>query len=166
MEGYSLSVYITSAETRLGPEGDLLNTLPSACRRVELESPILTNAELSRLRHLTLPGLKVATLPIHFSATRGSAALPKALEHLFTAANDDIPTLLAVAGLHHYLIRTGLRTKVSLVAETGEARQVHHAALLIGYDVSAINPYLAFDTTDGHSILKFSRSPTDSRMAA
>ena len=60
-----------------------------------------------------------------------------------------IPALLAVAGLHHYLIREGLRTRVSLVLETGEAREVHHFALLIGYGVSAINPYLAFETIDG-----------------
>ena len=60
-----------------------------------------------------------------------------------------IPALLAVAGLHHYLIREGLRTRVSLVLETGEAREVHHFALLIGYGVSAINPYVAFETIDG-----------------
>ncbi len=60
-----------------------------------------------------------------------------------------IPALLAVAGLHHYLIREGLRTRVSLVIETGEAREVHHFALLIGYGVSAINPYVAFETIDG-----------------
>jgi glutamate synthase (NADPH/NADH) large chain len=60
-----------------------------------------------------------------------------------------IPALLAVAGLHHYLIREGLRTRVSLVIETGEAREVHHFALLIGYGASAVNPYLAFETIDG-----------------
>jgi hypothetical protein len=59
-----------------------------------------------------------------------------------------IPSLLAVAGLHHYLIREGLRTRVSLVLETGEAREVHHFSLLIGYGASAINPYLAFETID------------------
>ena len=59
-----------------------------------------------------------------------------------------VPALLAVAGLHHYLIREQLRTRVSLVLETGEAREVHHFALLIGYGCSAINPYLAFDTLD------------------
>src|SRR5260221_14735593 len=60
-----------------------------------------------------------------------------------------IPALLAVAGLHHYLIREGMRTRVSLVLETGEAREVHHFALLIGYGCSAVNPYLAFETMDG-----------------
>src|SRR5690606_13602537 len=60
-----------------------------------------------------------------------------------------IPALLAVAGLHHYLIREGLRTRVSLVLETGEAREVHHFALLIGYGCSAVNPYVAFETIDG-----------------
>ena len=60
-----------------------------------------------------------------------------------------VPALLAIAGLHHYLIREGLRTRVSLVLETGEAREVHHFALLIGYGVSAINPYVAFESIDG-----------------
>jgi glutamate synthase (ferredoxin) len=161
---------ITSAETRLGTEGNLLDPLPTACRRIEIDSPILSNGEIAKLRQLQLPGLKVATLPILFRVARGKKSLGKALDDLFSHAqrlitegevnililsdrgiskdNAPIPALLAVAGLHHYLIREGLRTKVSLVVETGEARQVHHAALLIGYGVSALNPYLAFDTTD------------------
>jgi glutamate synthase (ferredoxin) len=161
---------ITSTETRLGPEGDLLTPLPGAACRVEVEHPILTNEQLAKLRHLRVPGLKVASLPIHFPAARGPEGLARALDKLFGEAkglvtrdevnililsdrgvgadNAPIPALLAVAGLHHYLIREGLRTKVSIVVETGEARQVHHCALLIGYGVSAINPYLAFDTTD------------------
>ncbi|RRK01532.1 glutamate synthase large subunit [Opitutaceae bacterium TAV4] len=161
---------ITSAETRLGTEGDLLNPLPSACRRVELDWPVLTNDELAKIRRMQLPGLKVATLPIHFRVVRGEKALTRAMDDLFQQArrlitedevsvlilsdrgvnkdNAPIPALLAVAGLHHYLIREGLRTQVSLVIETGEARQVHHFALLIGYGVSAVNPYLAFETID------------------
>ncbi|MDR1279417.1 MAG: glutamate synthase large subunit, partial [Opitutaceae bacterium] len=161
---------ITSAETRLGTEGDLLNPQPTACRRVELDWPILTNDELAKIRRMQLPGLKVATLPIHFRATRGEKGLAKAMDDLFREArrlitkeetsvlilsdrginkdNAPIPALLAVAGLHHYLIREGLRTQASLVIETGEARQVHHFALLIGYGISAVNPYLAFETID------------------
>jgi glutamate synthase (ferredoxin) len=161
---------ITSAETRLGTEGDLLNPLPSACRRVELDWPVLTNDELAKIRRMQLPGLKVATLPILFRATRGEKGLGKAMDDLFREArrlitkeeasvlilsdrginkdNAPIPALLAVAGLHHYLIREGLRTQASLVIETGEARQVHHFALLIGYGISAVNPYLAFETID------------------
>jgi glutamate synthase (ferredoxin) len=161
---------ITSAETRLGTEGNLLNPLPSACRRVELDWPVLTNDELAKIRRMQLPGLKVATLPILFRVSRGEKGLSKAMDELFREARSliteeetsvlilsdrgiskdyaPIPALLAVAGLHHYLIREGLRTQASLVIETGEARQVHHFALLIGYGISAVNPYLAFETID------------------
>jgi len=161
---------ITSAETRLGSEGNLLNPQPSACRRVELEWPILTNEEFAKLRRLNLPGFKVGVLPILFRVTRGEKGLAKSLEELCVMArrmieeeeinliilsdrgvNQDyapVPALLAVAGLHHYLIREGLRTRISMVLETAEAREVHHFSLLIGYGCSAINPYLAFETID------------------
>jgi glutamate synthase (ferredoxin) len=161
---------IISAETRLGSEGNLLNPQPSACRRVELEWPILTNEEFAKLRRLDLPGFKVGVLPILFRLTRGEKGLAKSLEELCVMArrmieeeeinliilsdrgvNQDyapVPALLAVAGLHHYLIREGLRTRISMVLETAEAREVHHFSLLIGYGCSAINPYLAFETVD------------------
>jgi len=161
---------IISAETRLGSEGNLLNAQPSACRRVELEWPILTNEEFAKLRRLDLPGFKVGVLPILFRVTRGEKGLAKSLEELCVMARrmieeDEInliilsdrgvtqdyapvPALLAVAGLHHYLIRECLRTRISMVLETAEAREVHHFALLIGYGCSAINPYLAFETVD------------------
>jgi glutamate synthase domain-containing protein 2/glutamate synthase domain-containing protein 1/glutamate synthase domain-containing protein 3 len=161
---------ITSAETRLGSEGNLLQPSASACRRVELTWPILTNEEFAKIRRMQLPGLKVDVLPILFRVARGEAGLAKAMEELCVLArrlieedevsvlilsdrgvNRDsapIPALLAVAGLHHYLIREGLRTRASLVLETGEAREVHHFSLLIGYGCSAINPYLAFETID------------------
>jgi glutamate synthase (ferredoxin) len=161
---------ITSAETRLGSEGNLLQPGATACRRVELDWPVLTNEEFGKIRRMALPGLKVDVLPILFRVTRGEEGLAKAMEDLCASARrliekDEvnvlilsdrgvtrdlapIPALLAVAGLHHYLIREGLRTQVSIVLETGEARQVHHFALLIGYGVSAINPYLAFETID------------------
>jgi len=161
---------ITSAETRLGSEGNLLRPGSTACRRVELDLPVLTNEEFAKVRRMALPGLKVDVLPILFRVSRGEKGLDKAMEELCVLArraiednevnvlilsdrgvNKDyapIPALLAVAGLHHYLIREGLRTQVSIVLETGEARQVHHMALLIGYGCSAINPYLAFETID------------------
>ena len=161
---------ITSAETRLGSEGNLLHPEPSACRRVELKWPVLTNEEFAKIRRMELPGLKIGVLPILFRVTRGERGLTKSLEELCVITrrmieeDEDnvivlsdrgvtrefaaIPALLAIAGLHHYLIREGLRTRVSLVLETGEAREVHHFALLIGYGCSAINPYLAFETID------------------
>ncbi|HEY0941295.1 MAG TPA: glutamate synthase large subunit [Steroidobacter sp.] len=161
---------ITSAETRLGSEGNLLNPQPSDCRRLELKWPILTNEEFAKVRRLDLPGLRVGVLPSLFRVTRGEKGLVKSMEEIRLMARRmieeeevnvlilsdrgvnkefaPIPALLAVAGLHHYLIREGLRTRVSLVIETGEAREVHHFALLIGYGVSAINPYVAFETID------------------
>ena len=161
---------ITSAETRLGSEGNLLHPGPTACRRVELKWPILTNEEIAKIRLMQLPGLKVVTLTTLFRVARGERGLAKSLEELSMMARrmieeDEvnviiisdrgvnkefapIPSLLAVAGLHHYLIREGLRTRVSLVLETGEAREVHHFSLLIGYGISAINPYVAFETID------------------
>ena len=162
---------ITSAETRLGSEGNLLDPGPLACRRVELKWPVLTNEEFAKIRRLDQPGFKVGVLPTLFRATRGEKGLAKAMEEMclisrrmiedeevtvlilsdrgVTKDFAPIPALLAVAGLHHYLIREGLRTRISIVLETGEAREVHHFALLIGYGCSAINPYLAFETIDG-----------------
>ncbi len=161
---------ITSVETRLGSEGNLLNPQPSDCRRLELKWPIVTNEEFARIRRMDLPGLRVGVLPILFRVSRGEKGLVKSMEELRLMArrlieeeevnviilsdrgvNKDfapIPALMAVAGLHHYLIREGLRTRASLVLETGEAREVHHFSLLIGYGVSAVNPYLAFETID------------------
>ena len=161
---------ITSVETRLGSEGNLLNPQPSDCRRLELKWPILTNEEFAKVRRMDLPGLKVGVLPILFRVTRGEKGLVKSMEELRLMARRlieeeevnvivlsdrgvnrefaPIPSLMAVAGLHHYLIREGLRTRVSLVLETGEAREVHHFSLLIGYGVSAVNPYVSFETID------------------
>jgi len=161
---------ITSSEVRLGSEGNLLRPQPADCRRLELKGPILTNEEFAKVRRLALPGLKVGVLSILFRATRGEKGLTKSVEELCVAARrlieDEevnililsdrgvsrefaaVPALLAVSALHHYLIREGLRTRVSLALETGEAREVHHFALLIGYGCSVVNPYLAFETLE------------------
>ncbi|MES2695969.1 MAG: glutamate synthase central domain-containing protein, partial [Verrucomicrobiota bacterium] len=161
---------VTSAESRLGSEGNLLDPQPSACRRVELKWPVLTNEEFAKIRRTHLPGLNTDVLPILFRVSRGEQGLAKSMEELCIMARRmieeqevnviilsdrgvtrdfaPIPSLLAVSGLHHYLIREGLRTKVSLVIETGDAREVHHFALLIGYGATAINPYVAFETID------------------
>ncbi len=162
---------ITSAETRLGSEGNLLVAQPAAARRVELKWPVITNEEFAKIRRLDRPGFKVGVLPTLFRVTRGEKGLAKALEELSLMARRmieeeevtvlilsdrgvtkefaPIPALLAVAGLHHFLIREGLRTRISIVLETGEAREVHHFSLLIGYGCSVVNPYLAFETIDG-----------------
>jgi len=162
---------ITAAEVWLGSEGNLLEPQPADCRRVELPGPVLTNEQFARLRRLDLPGIRAGVLPSLFRVARGEKGMVAAMEELRKRARrmiDEeglnvlilsdrgvnrelapIPALLAVSGLHHYLIREGLRTRVSLVLETGEAREVHHFALLIGYGCSAVNPYLAFETIDG-----------------
>jgi len=160
---------ITSTETMIGSEGNLLQPTPESCRMIKLEHPILTNEDLEKLRHVDRPGLKATTLPILFKAAQGAKGMEDALDKLFAAADRaiadgvnvvilsdrgisaesaPIPALLAVAGLHHHLIRQGTRTRVGLVLESGEPREVHHFALLIGYGCSAINPYLAFETLD------------------
>jgi len=161
---------ITAAETRLGSEGNLLHPQPADCRRIEIKWPVLTNEEFAKLRRVELPGLKVGTLQILFPVRDGDKGLRKAMDRLceqarqliekddvnililsdraVTAEDAPIPSLLAVAGLHHYLIREGLRTRVSLVLEAGDCRETHHFATLIGYGASAINPYLVFETID------------------
>jgi glutamate synthase (ferredoxin) len=160
---------ITSTGTMIGSEGNLLKPTPESCRMIKLEHPILTNEELEKLRHVNRHGFKAVTLPILFKAAEGMKGLEGALDDLFAAAdrtiaggvnvmilsdrgvnaeNAPVPALLALAGLHHHLIRQGTRTRVGLVLESGEPREVHHFALLIGYGCSAINPYLAFESLD------------------
>jgi glutamate synthase (ferredoxin) len=160
---------VTSAETTIGSEGNLIKPRPESCRLIELKSPILTNEELAKLRHIDQPGFKSLDLPILFNAAEGAKGLEAALQNVFKQAtqaikdgvnililtdrgvdadNAPIPSLLAVSGLHHHLIREGTRTRVGLVLESGEPREVHHFSLLIGYGAGAINPYLAFETLD------------------
>jgi glutamate synthase (ferredoxin) len=160
---------VTSTEIMLGGEGNLLEPMPESSRMIKLKHPILANEELEKLRHVNRPGFKAVTLPILFEAAGGAKSLEAALENLFAETDKaiadgvniivlsdrgiseklaPIPALLAVSGLHHHLIRSGTRTKVGLVLESGEPREVHHFALLIGYGCTAINPYLAFSTLD------------------
>ena len=155
---------ITSVETLLGPDRNLLKPGPEHARKIRLKSPILTDDELAAIRDGRLEGLREATLPMVFPAASGEAGLEEGLKALFAAAEEaiaqgasllvlsdrdagrelaPIPALLATAGLHHHLIRNGMRTKASLIVESGEPREVHHFATLLGYGASAINPYLA-----------------------
>ena len=160
---------VTSAETTIGSEGNLLDPQPQSCHLLELKTPILTNEELAQIKHISQGEFKSITLPILFDPLKGEAGLEQAVEDLCAAAskavadgvnililsdrgvdkeNAPIPALLAVAGLHHHLIREGTRTRVGLVLESGEPREVHHFSVLIGYGCGAINPYLAFETLD------------------
>jgi len=139
---------ITSAETTIGSERNLLAPVPESCQLIELKSPILTNEEFAKLKHLNHPGFKSITLPILFNPADGERGLEKAMEVLcqesdkaiaaginililsdrgVDADHAPIPALLAVSGLHHHLIRNGTRTRVGLVLESGEPREVHHS---------------------------------------
>jgi glutamate synthase (ferredoxin) len=163
---------IMAMETTVGSEYNLLEPTPRSARQIKLASPILKNDELDKLRQLDGDGpgqFKSLTLPIVYNVHDGAAGLEKAMNalcrqasaaiatgHDFIILSDravdrnhaPIPALLAVAGVHHHLIREGTRTKVGLILESGEPREVHHFALLIGYGAGAINPYLAFETLD------------------
>jgi glutamate synthase (ferredoxin) len=160
---------VTSAETTIGTEGNLLEPKPESCHLIELKTPILTNEEFAKLKHINQPGFKSKTLSILFKSADGEAALAAAMDNLYEQASHaikqgvnililsdrgiskdmaPIPALLAVSGMHHHLIREGTRTRVGLVLESGEPREVHHFSLLIGYGAGAINPYLAFETLD------------------
>ncbi len=160
---------VTSVFTTLGPEGDLLNPGPESCRQVELKSPILDNDQLARFRLAGAKGFPSAELPLTYAAAGGGAALERALGDLLgaaeravdggaavlilsdrgvDAAHCAIPSLLATAAVHHHLIRRGKRTLAGIIVESGEPREVHHFALLLGYGANAINPYVAFETMD------------------
>jgi len=158
---------ITMIETTIGAEGNLVQPTAQNCRHIRLKTPILLNEELEKLRVSKLEGFQSATLSTLFDATAGQGVMEQALEALFDKADAAIdagvtllilsdrgvsqdkaaiPALLAVSGLHHHLIRKGIRTQVSLLVESGEPREVHHFAALIGYGAEGINPYLAFNT--------------------
>ncbi|MBI3650272.1 MAG: glutamate synthase large subunit [Acidobacteria bacterium] len=163
---------IMSSDTTIGPEANMLKPSPECARQIKLSTPIFTNENLEKLRHLgeqhgSLSGWKSITLPILFNVNEGGAALEQAMDEVCRKASQaikdgydiiilsdrgidrdhaGIPALLAVAGVHHHLIREGTRTQVGLVLESGEPREVHHFALLLGYGAAAINPYLAFET--------------------
>jgi glutamate synthase (ferredoxin) len=160
---------ITSAETTIGSERNLLDPVPESCHLIELKTPILNNEELAKLKHINEGNFKSVTLSILFNPKDGVRGLEQQMSEICTEANHaiaegvnliilsdrgidkdnaPIPALLAVSGLHHHLIREGTRTRIGLILESGEPREVHHYATLIGYGCGAINPYLAFETLD------------------
>jgi glutamate synthase (NADPH) large chain len=160
---------VTATETTIGSEANLIDPRPESCRLIKIKSPILSNEEMARLTHLNQPGFKSVTLPILYKVEGSEKELQKSLDELFakadqaiTAGNNiiiltdrgisrelaPIPALLAVSGLHHHLIRQGTRTRVGIVLESGEPREVHHLACLLAYGVGAVNPYLVFESLD------------------
>jgi glutamate synthase domain-containing protein 2/glutamate synthase domain-containing protein 1/glutamate synthase domain-containing protein 3 len=151
--------------TYIGPEGNLLAETPEHCHRLELEHPVLSNDDIEKIKQIDKGLLKSVTLPILFDPNV-KHSLRQSLDKLFSQAADAvregcnliiisdrgansemmaIPSLLAVAGLHHFLIRCGLRTKTGIILESGEPREIAHFALLCGYGANAVNPYLAFE---------------------
>jgi glutamate synthase domain-containing protein 2/glutamate synthase domain-containing protein 1/glutamate synthase domain-containing protein 3 len=158
---------VMSLTQYLGPARNILRPGPDHCRMLEIDHPIITNEVLEQLRSSDLEGFRGTTLSTLFMAGEGTEGLQKRLDELFAEAERaidagfnilvlsdrgvcadkaPIPALLAMAAIHHHLIHVGKRSQCSLVLETGEAREVHHFALLLGYGASAINPYLAFET--------------------
>ena len=157
----------------IGGEGNLLEPTPESCRQIALKTPILDNDELARISHAgRLARVQVGhRLPMLFPAAEGAAGAGAARSTrsadrpsqrdrrrgdtssssptaASTRQHAPIPSLLADGGLHHHLVREGTRTQAGLVIECGDAREVHHFALLLGYGAGAINPYLAFETLD------------------
>ena len=162
---------VTATYGWLGSEGNLLDPQPESARQILISHPILTNSEMARLRNVEKfnSNFSARTIPILYEVEKGEAGLRDAITKLLAAADQavaesvnvlicsdrgsgeklaPIPALLAVGALHHHLVRKKTRTRLGLVVETGEAREVHHICLLLGYGATAINPYLAFDSID------------------
>ena len=155
---------VTSTSVYIGEDGNILEEEPKNCQVLKIRNPILTNTDLMKIKNMKKEGFKVKELSITYYK---NTSLEKALDHLFVEADrahrdganililsdrdmDEnhvpIPSLLAVSALQQYLIKTKKRTALALILESGEPREVHHFATLLGYGACAINPYLALDT--------------------
>ncbi|MFA5710356.1 glutamate synthase large subunit [Mycolicibacterium sp.] len=168
---------VTSLQNTLGPEGDLLNPDANCCRQIVLPQPILRNAELAKLINVDPDheirgrkhGMRAAVIQCLFPVADGGQGLRRALEDVRTRVSQairngariivlsdresnewlaPIPSLLSLAAVHHHLVRERTRTQVGLVVEAGDAREVHHMAMLCGFGAAAINPYLALESID------------------
>ncbi|MCB8816907.1 glutamate synthase large subunit [Desulfosporosinus shakirovi] len=158
---------VTSSSMLLGDTGNLLEPDQRNSASLSLEHPILTNEQLETIKQLNNGRLKAATLSILYKVSEGVKSMERALDRVFREADKAIseganiiilsdrgvdeklaaiPALLASSGLHHHLIRREIRTNLGIVLESGEPREVHHFCTLIGYGVTAINPYLAYET--------------------
>ncbi|MDD3279374.1 MAG: glutamate synthase large subunit [Lachnospiraceae bacterium] len=155
---------VTSTTIYLGKDGNLLEECPENCKMLKINHPILTNTDMLKIKNMKVDGFKVAEVPIIYY---NSTPLERAIDHLFVEVDkayrqgasililsdrgvDEnhvaIPSLLAVSAVHQHLVRTKKRTALGIILESGEPREVHHFATLLGYGASAINPYLALDT--------------------
>ena len=150
----------------IGPEGNPLETTEAQCHRLALPQPILTNAELAAIKELDYRGWRSQVIDITYPKTEGVMGLEPALQRICeeataaiegghqiivlsdrNAGSDRVPisSLLATGTVHHHLVRTESRTRIGIVVESGEAREVHHFCLIVGYGADAINPYIAFE---------------------
>ncbi len=161
---------VTSLGGTIGPEANLLAPGPESCRQIVLPFPVIDNDDLAKLRYIDEPGgvdgYQPITIDALYPVAEGGDGLREAIERIRTEVSAaiaggvdlvilsdryatetlaPIPSLLITAAVHHHLIREKTRTRVGLVVETGEAREVHHIALLLGYGAAAVNPYLVFD---------------------
>ncbi len=164
---------VTSMARVMGPEQNLLEPSAASCRQIKLGWPVLDNDELNKIVHINddgeQPGLRTVVLRALYEVERGGEGLADAIEDLRIRACEaiakgartlvisdrdsdhtraPIPSLLAVSAVHHHLVRTKERTSVALVVESGDAREVHHIAMLIGFGAAAVNPYLAFESVE------------------
>ena len=152
---------VTSTTVYLGTDGNVLEEKAENCKQLKINDPILTNTDLLKIKNMKVDGFKVETIPIIYYK---NTSLEKAIDHLFVEVDrahreganiiilsdrgvDEnhvaIPSLLAVSALQQYLVQTKKRTAMAVILESGEPRDVHHFATLLGYGASAINPYLA-----------------------
>ncbi|HLS78577.1 MAG TPA: glutamate synthase large subunit [Nocardia sp.] len=164
---------VTSLKRNLGTEADLLHPGPESCKQIAIEQPILDNDELSKLVHInddgSQPELRSVVVRGLYPVKKGGKGLRKALAAINTQVSAaieggaklivlsdresneklaPIPSLLLTSSVHHHLVRERTRTKVGLIVEAGDAREVHHMAMLVGFGAGAINPYMAFETIE------------------
>ena len=164
---------VTSLQSTIGPEGNLLDPGPASCRQIVLPYPVIDNDELAKILSVDedgdLPGFKAVRVsglyPLRDGAAGIKARLTQICRHVSEAIEDGvrilvlsdrdsnatlapIPSLLLTAAVHQHLVREQTRTQVALIVESGDCREVHHAAVLIGYGAAAVNPYLAFESVE------------------
>jgi glutamate synthase (NADPH/NADH) large chain len=181
---------IMSLECYIGPEANLIETSPAHCHRLLLSHPILSNEELTTIEHMNHRGWRTKKIDITYPRGAAGDGVLQTLERICQEAEaaidegyslvilsdratsyDRVPvsTLLACGAVHHHLVRNAKRTRLGLVLETGEAREVHHHCLLVGYGADAINPYLAFEAlwhAHSHGMLSAEDYPDEEKLVA
>ncbi len=177
---------VTQVLTPIGPESNLLNPSADSCRQIKLNSAVLDNHDLEKIRGVDACGFTACTISTVYPIASGAEGLERQIKTICAEADravDDgktfiilsdrahdkdhapIPAALITAGVHHHLVRNGRRTRVGLVIESGEPREVHHYAVLLGYGAGAINPYLAFETLDDMLRQKMLNIAADDKLA-